>query len=113
MTTLNYGACIDKVLQYEGGYQNDPDDKGNWTGCACGAGQNKGTNRGISACSYPDEDIKNMTEERAKRIYRGDFWNPICGNDLPAGPDLCTFDGSINSGRSRGVEWLQRAVGAN
>ena len=111
MTAANYDACIGKVLEYEGGYQNDPNDKGNWTGCAKGAGTNKGTNRGISACSYPAEDIKGMTEERAREIYRGDFWDPIQGDRLPAGPDLCTFDGSVNSGRSRGVQWLQRAVG--
>jgi len=66
MTAANYDACIGKVLEYEGGYTNDPNDKGGWTGCAVGAGTNKGTNRGISACSYPNEDIKGMTEARAK-----------------------------------------------
>jgi lysozyme family protein len=113
MTATNYSDCIDKVLEYEGGYQADPNDKGNWTGCAVGAGTNKGTNRGISACGYPHEDIKGMTEERAREIYRSDFWDAIKGDDLPAGPDLCTFDGSVNSGRTRGVQWLQRAVGVD
>jgi lysozyme family protein len=111
MTAANYDECIEKVLEYEGGYQNDPNDSGNWTGCSPGKGENRGTNRGISACTYPAEDIKNMTEERAREIYRSDFWNPIQGDNLPAGVDLCTFDGSVNSGRSRGVAWLQRAVG--
>jgi lysozyme family protein len=111
MTAANYDACIDKVLEYEGGYQNDPDDSGNWSLCEVGRGENRGTNRGISSCSYPDEDIAGMTEERAREIYRSDFWDPIQGDELPAGPDLCTFDGSVNSGRSRGVQWLQRAVG--
>lgn len=111
MTAANYDACITKVLTYEGGYQADPNDSGNWTGCKVGAGTNKGTNRGISACSYPKEDIKGMTEARAKEIYRSDFWDAIQGDELPAGPDLCTFDGSVNSGQSRGVQWLQRAVG--
>jgi len=113
MTAANYDACIGKVLEYEGGYQADPNDKGNYTGCAVGAGTLKGTNRGISACSYPNEDIKGMTEARAKEIYRSDFWDPIQGDELPAGPDLCTFDGSVNSGRSRGVQWLQHAVGVD
>jgi len=112
MTAANYNACISKVLKYEGGFTQDPNDKGNWTGCACGSGTNKGTNRGISACSYPAEDIKGMTEPRAKEIYRADYWNPIHGDELPAGPDLCTFDGAVNSGQSRGVKWLQRACGA-
>jgi len=113
MTAANYDACIGKVLDYEGGYTNDPNDKGGWTGCKPGAGENKGTNRGISACSYPKEDIINMTEERAQAIYRSDFWQPIQGDQLPAGVDLCTFDGAVNSGQSRGVQWLQRAVGTD
>jgi lysozyme family protein len=113
MTAANYDACISKVLEYEGGYQNDPNDSGNWTGCKPGAGENKGTNRGITACTYPKEDIVNMTEVRAKEIYNSDFWNPIQGDRLPAGVDLCTFDGSVNSGRARGVAWLQHAVGVD
>lgn len=107
-----FDPCIEKVLEHEGGYQCDPNDKGNWTGCECGRGVNKGTNRGISACSYPDEDIKNMSEKRAKEIYLLDYWTPIKGFELPAGVDLCTLDGGVNSGVSRGVKWLQRAVGA-
>lgn len=111
MTAANYNACIDKVLSYEGGFQDDPNDSGNWTGCSPGSGENRGTNRGISSCTYPAEDIAGMTEERAKEIYRTDYWRPILGDDLPAGVDLCTFDGSVNSGRHRGVQWLQRALG--
>jgi lysozyme family protein len=111
MSAANYEQCIAKVLEYEGGYQNDPNDKGNWTGCVVGSGINKGTNRGISACSYPNEDIKDMTEARAKEIYKNDYWSPIWGDELPAGPDLCTMDGAVNSGQSRGVGWLQRAIG--
>ena len=111
MTAANYNGCISKVLEHEGGYTRDPNDRGNWDSCKVGVGNNKGTNRGISACSYPNEDIKNMTEVRAKAIYHADYWNPIHGDELPAGPDLCTFDGAVNSGPSRGVKWLQRAVG--
>jgi lysozyme family protein len=112
VTAANYNACISKVLEYEGGYTRDPNDRGNYTGCQVGKGENKGTNRGISACAYPNEDIKNMTEARAKAIYHADYWDPIFGDRLPAGPDLCTFDGGVNSGQSRGVKWLQKAVGA-
>jgi lysozyme family protein len=112
MTAANYNGCISKTLEHEGGYTRDPNDRGNFTGCKVGVGENKGTNRGISACSYPNEDIKNMSVARAKQIYHDDFWNPIFGDQLPAGPDLCTFDSAVNSGRSRGVKWLQRAVGA-
>lgn len=111
MASGNYDACFQHVLGSEGGYQADPDDKGNWTGCSCGVGINKGTNWGISACSYPDEDIKNLTQDDAERIYKKDYWDECWGDDLPYGVDLCTFDSGVNSGVSRGVTWLQRAVG--
>lgn len=35
------------------------------------------TNYGISQNSYPDEDIENMTPERAKEIYWEDFYTPL------------------------------------
>ena len=111
MTAANYNACISKTLEHEGGYTRDPNDRGNWDSCKIGVGNNKGTNRGISACSYPNEDIKNMSLVRAKAIYHTDYWDPIFGDQLPAGIDLPTFDGSVNSGRSRGVKWLQSAIG--
>lgn len=108
----NYQECFSHVIGSEGGYQNDPNDKGNWTGCSCGAGTNKGTNWGISACAYPTLDIKNLKQEDAEEIYHDDYWNVVWGDSLPYGVDLCTFDGGVNSGNSRGVKWLQQAVGA-
>jgi lysozyme family protein len=110
MATDNWNDCYDHVMGSEGGFQNDPNDKGNWTGCAVGAGQNKGTKYGISACAYPQLDIKNITRDTAKRIYKADYWDPIQGDLLPWGVDLTTFDSGVNSGISRGAKWLQRAL---
>ncbi|MET0166190.1 MAG: glycosyl hydrolase 108 family protein [Vicinamibacterales bacterium] len=107
----NYQECFSHVIGSEGGFQCDPQDKGNWTGCVCYSGVNKGTNWGISACAYPDLDIKNLKQEDAEEIYHADYWNKCWGDDLPYGVDLCTFDGGVNSGVSRGVKWLQQAVG--
>lgn len=113
MAAENFDACFEHVLGSEGGFQNDPNDKGNWTGCSCGSGTNKGTNWGISACSYPEQDIRNLTQDDAKVIYREDYWDKAQCDQLPYGVDLCTFDGGVNSGVSRGVKWLQEAVGAD
>jgi lysozyme family protein len=111
MTAANYQACLDKTLCYEGGYSDDPRDAGNWTGCAYNAGQLKGTMKGISACAYPTLDIQHLTDAQIQQIYRTDYWNKVCGDDLPAGVDLCTFDSAVNSGPGKGVEWLQMAMG--
>jgi lysozyme family protein len=64
-----------KVIQYwEGGYQCDPRDSGNWTGGEVGRGELKGTICGISAASYPHLDIKNLTEDDIGSIYYPDWW---------------------------------------
>ena len=111
MAQQNWNDCFDHVLGSEGGFQNDPKDKGNWTGCAVGAGKNNGTNWGISACAYPQLNIRGLTQAQARDIYYKDYWNPVQGDRLPWGVDLCTFDSGVNSGISRGAKWLQRAVG--
>lgn len=54
---------INNAIKIEGGYINDSDDYG---------GETK---YGISKRSYPDIDIKNLTEEQAFEIYKRDFWD--------------------------------------
>lgn len=106
-----FDACMDVILPFEGGLSMDRRDPGNWTGGKVGKGELRGTNRGIAANTYKTEDIQNMTEARAKEIYRRDFWVKIRGEDLPAGIDLVTLDPAINSGPKRGIGWLQKGLG--
>lgn len=94
----NFDRALAEILRHEGGYVNDPHDPGGET------------NMGISKRSYPLEDIKNMTRERAAVIYRRDFWNAVRADELPDGVDLAAFDAAVNSGPSRSAKWLQRAV---
>jgi lysozyme family protein len=54
---------INIILNNEGGYNNNSNDKG-------GA-----TKFGISSRSYPDVDIANLTKTEAKNIYKRDFWD--------------------------------------
>lgn len=99
MTASNFDASMAEVFSHEGGYVNDPRDPGGET------------NMGISKRSYPSEDIRGMTRERAAAIYRRDYWNRVKGDQLPDGIDLVAFDPAVNSGVSRGSRWLQSALG--
>lgn len=101
------------LIGHEGGFTNNAADPGNWTGGGVGAGVCKGTKYGISAKSYPDEDIAGMTLERAAAIYREHYWAPIRGDDLPAPLALMVFDSAVNNGVGNAVRWLQEAVGAH
>jgi lysozyme family protein len=98
---------FDVVVGHEGGFTSDPQDPGNWTGGAVGAGSCRGTKFGISAAAYPAVDIANLTVDMAKSIYQRDYWQPIAGDRLPAPLALLAFDAAVNSGVGRAARWLQ------
>jgi len=94
---MDFDAAFERLIGHEGGYVNDPADPG---------GETK---FGISKRSYPGEDIANLTLERAKQIYRRDFWS--IADALPDGIRFDVFDMTVNSGRKATIECLQKAVG--
>lgn len=108
----NYDKSFSLVIGSEGGFQNDPNDRGNWTTGVIGKGQNKGTKYGVSAMSYPRLDIKNLTLAQAKAIYKEDYWDACRCDELPAGVDYLVFDIAVNHGVKDGATFLQRSVGA-
>ncbi len=87
ITTFN--EAIERVLKHEGGYVNDPTDKGGET------------NYGISKRAYPDLDIKNLTKEDAKKIYYQDYWLKSYADQLPIDVRYIHFDTAINMGLKR------------
>lgn len=98
------------ILRDEGGFSDDPDDAGNWTGGAVGSGTLVGTNFGISAASYPDLDIVNLTQDNATQIYYTDWWVNYGFGLLETPFDMKVFDIAINVGSFNAVVLLQRAV---
>jgi len=109
---MNFDQAFHNLLGHEGGFTDDKRDPGNWTGGRVGVGELKGTNFGIAANTYPEEDIRNLTVDRAKLLYRRDFWNRIRADELPAVIRYPMFDAAVNSGVPQASRWLQRAVGA-
>jgi len=62
--------------------------------------------------SYPMEDIKNLTKEKATAIYYRDYWLPM-DLELLNNPDLILqiFDMGVNSGMRTSIKILQRLIG--
>jgi len=91
---------IDKVLQREGGYVNDPHDKGGET------------NFGISKRAFPNVDIKNLTAEKARAIYKDNYWDKIKGDNIEsqliAGE---VFDMAVNAGVRTSSKMTQAIIG--
>lgn len=107
---MSYDKYFERLIGHEGKFQDDPNDRGNWTTGKIGKGQLKGTKYGISAMSYPDEDIKNLTIDRAKELYRRDFWERFDGDDIHPALAYQLFDAAVNHGPGNAVRILQRGI---
>lgn len=58
-------------------------------------------------------DVKALTPEIVRPIYKQNYWDVIRGASLPSGLDLVVYDLAINSGPSRAVKVLQGLVGVS
>lgn len=110
---MQFDKAFEMLIGHEGGYSDNPKDPGNWTGGKVNVGILKGTKYGIAANTYPEEDIKNLTLERAKFLYKRDYWDAAKIDRLPDAVRFDTFDAAVNSGVNRAIRFLQLAVGVN
>lgn len=106
-----FDKVFDRVIGHEGGYQADPQDRGNWTSGIICKGELKGTKFGLAAMTYPHLDIKNLTVQAAQAIYFEDWWLELDMDKYPPSLSYQIFDASINHGSGRAIQFLQRAVG--
>lgn len=108
MAANGFSRALPRVLAHEGGYVNEPQDRG-------GA-----TNKGITFRVYdayrsrnglPTRDVRQIEAAEVSAIYRFQYWDAVKGDELPPGLDYVLFDGAVNSGPSQSIKWLQRALG--
>ena len=104
MTRGNRDACIAFTIEREGGYVDDPDDPGG----ATNLGITLATLAAWRGRKVSKAEVRALRYEEAAAIYASRYWN---GDDLPAGLDLVTFDARVMSGPSRGIRFLQAALG--
>lgn len=101
------------LIGNEGGFKREAADRMDWDSGQINKGNLVGTKFGISAGSYPREDIPNLTVDRAKEIYYRDFWNSFRGDELNPRAAFQLMDADVNHGKGNGTRMLQRAVGVN
>ena len=106
-----FNKSFDRVFTNEGWFQDDPNDRGNWTSGRVGEGELKGTKFGIAAMTYPDLDIRNLTKEDAREIYRQDWWNALGMDSFRTAMQYQMFDAAVNHGMYQATRMLQRAAG--
>lgn len=108
--SLTFETAFDRLIGHEGNFTEDPKDRGNWTTGVIGKGQCKGTKYGISAMTYPDLDIRNLTLDQAKAIYKRDWWDRINADDLHSAIVFQVWDFAVNAGMGTAKRKLQKAV---
>lgn len=87
------------VIRIEGGYVNDPNDPG---------GETK---YGITKRDFPNEDIPNLTKERAIELYKAKYWDPLNLDRIDSQVIADKLlDMSINLGQERTAGYFQRAL---
>src|SRR5271168_855735 len=108
---MNFDEAFTIVVGEEGSLSLDRSDRGNWTSGVVGVGQCNGTKFGISAMAYPNEDIANLTLDRAKFLFKRDYWDRVSGDDIPAVVALGLFDAAVNEGVGGSIKLGQAALG--
>lgn len=106
-TRFDFDEMVGRVLNLEGGLSMNADDPGNWVGTEL-----RGTNFGISARSYPDVNIKELTVEGAKDIYYRDYWLRAGCDQLPQALAFVHFDASVNHGVGAAKKFLADSGGS-
>jgi len=96
-----FEAALEKTLKYEGGYVKDDAGKGE-------------SNFGINKSANPDVDVKGLTKEKARELYKKRYWDAIGGDALAAkDPALATiaFDTAVNMGVSKASQLIAQSKG--
>lgn len=106
-SNARYRECLAFELAREGGYVNDPDDRG------------RATNNGITQTTYdewrthqamPLRDVHLISSDEVSAIYKGSYWNRCECWQLPKPLDLVVFDSAVQHGALRACKWLQRII---
>ena len=99
LKTVTFEEAIERILSHEGGYSNHERDPGGET------------QWGIAKRSYPHLDIRALTRDQAKEIYRRDFWEPVATKVGSGALAFQVLDSAVNHGMGNAVRFLQRAIG--
>ena len=57
------------------------------------------------------DDMKKLTKDDVKPLYKKNYWDAVSGDLLPTGLDYAAFDFAINAGPSASRKMIQRALG--
>lgn len=97
---MEFQRAVALILDLEGGdtVTDDPNDPGGVT------------KYGISQRAYPNENIRSLTQEQAEFLYKRDYWDAVCGDEIRWPVNLMLFDSAVNQGPGTAIRLLQRSL---
>ncbi len=106
--TTRFDECLKFVAKWEGGFSNDPVDRGGPTNM----GITQATlDRYLEKKRAPSFPVENLKADDARVIYFDEYWVPAGCSRFIQPLDLITFDTSVNMGVRASVKLLQRSLG--
>lgn len=104
----NYKVIIPFILKWEGGFVNDPDDRGG----ATNKGVTIATFRSVYGKNKSVSDLKNITTDQWNYIFKTLFWDKCkCDNINDQSVANIIVDYAWGSGVSRAIKDVQTIVG--
>src|SRR6185312_5931486 len=108
MALMGFDEALRFTLREEGGYVDDPRDRG-WA-----------TNRGVTQATYDSwrgshglgaQNVRLMSDGEVSDLYRERFWDAGHCGELPLSLAIAHFDWCVNHGPHGALKTLQQALG--
>lgn len=108
-----FDDAMDVIAEWEGGWSDHKSDPGGltrwgWTLKTLAA---KAIDVNLDG-RVDAQDLRDMTRDDARDLYRVHFWDAIEGDELPGPLAMLVFNSAVNQGARRAAKFLQRAAGA-
>jgi lysozyme family protein len=107
MAAANWEKAFQAVLKHEGGFVNHPKDPGGMTNL----GVTKKVWEEFVGREVDESEMRALTPDVVKPLYKKNYWDKIKGDQLPSGVDYAAYDLAVNSGTGRAAKYLQRIAG--
>jgi lysozyme family protein len=104
---INWQTSFELILQSEGGYVHHASDPGGRTNL----GVTQATWENWVGGESDEAEMRGLTPEKVKPLYKEWYWDAVRGDELPMGLDYLMFDFAVNAGAGKAIKTLQTAVG--
>jgi len=105
-----YEHCLKYILEREGGYSNNPLDRGGATNFGI---TQKTYNTYLTKHQLPLRSVEEIDSHEVSEIYKEEYWDKCRCSDIPFPLDLVVFDSAVQHGPTRASRWLQNCVGTS